>query len=332
MGRGSIPVMACTPRVTLASVTLTRFQRMWLNPSVEGSESSPTMRLWRPLLWLLPMATLVPLGFFAYQLATTDFTAYFGNVKLVTLVLLLGIPNIVVLAASVVGAVQAFKNRALVALVIVAVVCAWQLSPIVWVPGFWREHERAANLALFAVPGAVAGLLAVSGLFLLRHRNRTTALLVAVLLLVPVLSSVAGVVAYGASVVRQCPSGPELDLTFSGLEQEHFTSSCGIPSGVATLAGCTLYKASMEMFDAQSWDISFNYHEGPVTSDAFPYFAPYLIVGATTAYGGALGWRGEYAFDTGRHCSGTVDAYLFATIGGGDGRHVHVQGRFAAPS
>jgi hypothetical protein len=290
------------------------------------------MRLWRPLLWLLPMAALVPLGLFAYQLATTDFTAYFGDVKLAGLVVLVGIPNILVLVASVVGAVQAFKNRPLVALVIVAVVCAWQLSPIVWLPGFWRAHERVANLVQFAVPGAVAALLALTGLLLLRDRSRTTAVLVTVLLLLPVLSSVAGVASYEASVVRLCPSGPELDLTFSGLEQEHFTSSCGIPSGVSTLAGCTVYQASMEMFDPQSWDISFNYHEGPVTSDAFPYFAPYLIVGATTAYGGPLGWRGEYAFDTGKHCSGTADAYLFATIGGGDGRYVHVHGRFAAPS
>jgi hypothetical protein len=289
------------------------------------------MRVWRWSLWLLPLATLIPLGYFVYELATLDYSAYFAGVSAALLIVLVGVPNVVILGMSVVAALVAWRNRPLTSLVIVAAICAWQLSPIVWSPEFWRVHERAAHLLLFAVPGVVAGLVGLTGLLLLRDRKALVAGVVAGLLLLPIASSAAGLVAYRVEVARECPAGPAIDLTFSGLETAHFTTSCGKPSDITTLAGCTSYAAALEMFDWQSWDLSFQYSDAPVTADKFSFWAPYLIVGANTSYGGPYGWSGMYRFDEGKRCEGSVDADLFAGAGANGGRHVHVSGRFAAP-
>lgn len=290
------------------------------------------MKLWRAMLWLLPLSTAIPLSVFFYRLATTDFTAYFGGVALVGLVMLLGFPNLVILAGSVVGAVRAHRGRPLTAVVVCAVACAWQLSGVFWSSEFWDAHERPGYLLLFATPGAVAGLLGLQGWLLLRNVNRTVAVITVVCLLLPVASAAGATASYVDSVRRDCPPGPEVDLTFTGLENAHFTTSCGIPKGSATLAGCTSFHAAVGLQDMSgSWNLDFNNSASSVTSDQAPHSAPYLLVGAEAAYGGPFGWSGSYAFDPNSHCSGHVDARLFTSNGPASGS-VHVTGRFETPS
>ena len=289
------------------------------------------MKYWRLSLWLVPIATLIPLGVFAHDLLTNDFSAYFGNVELAGLVVVLGVPNLVILGTSVFGAVEAWKGRAPVALVVVGAVCAYQLSPLAWSGGFWDAHQRGTYLVNFAVPGAVAGLLGIWGWLLLRNSNRTAVVIAAVLLLAPVASLAAGGASYAINVARDCPPGPSVNLSVSGLENAHFASSCGIPSGVASLSGCTTYQARVGLVSLEEWSLSFVPYSRTVTSGEFPYWAPDLIVGGNTSYGGSYGWKGSYTFDSRNHCAGTVDADLFAAPGGGRGGSVHISGSFEAP-
>ncbi len=289
------------------------------------------MKYWRLSLWLVPIATLIPLGALIHDLTTTDFSAYFGNVELAGLIVLLGVPTVVVLVASVFGAVAASKGRPLVALIIVGGVCAYQLSPLAWTGAFWDAHQRGAYLLNFAVPGTVAGLLGIWGWLLMRGSSRTAVVIAAVLLLAPVASLAAGGASYAVAIARDCPPGPSVDLTVSGLENAHFASSCGIPNGVASLSGCSTDEARVGLVSVSEWSLSFVPYSRTVTSDEFPYWAPDLIVGGSTNYGGSLGWKGSYTFDSRNHCAGTVDADLFAAPGGGRGGSVHVSGSFEAP-
>lgn len=293
------------------------------------------MRYWRALLWLVPIATLIPLADFAYQVATLDFSAYFSDVKFAGLAALLGAPNLVILAASLGGAVQA-RKRPLVALIVVSAIWAWQLSPLAWTSLFWDSHTRPSYLLLTAIPGAIAGGLAVWGLLLVRRSSKAIAISSAILLLVPVVSTAGGVVNFAVMAARECPVGPAVDLSFSGLENAHFTSSCGIPTGIATLAGCHFGEADVTLMNFDEWNIEFTYSEKPVTSDGTPNHAPYLIVDGNTRYGGpsdgaSQTWKGFYAFDVGSQCSGSVNADLYPPTGPGAGS-VHVSGHFAAPA
>jgi hypothetical protein len=288
------------------------------------------MKYWRLSLWLVPIATLIPLGIFIHDLTTTNFSAYFGDVELAGLLVLVGVPSLVILGTSVVGAVAALKGRPLVSLVIVAAVCAYQLSRLAWSAAFWDAHERGPYLVSFALPGTVAGLLGIWGWLLLRNSSRTAVVIAAVLLLAPVASLAAGGASYAITIARDCPPGPSVDLSVSGLENAHFASSCGIPSGVASLSGCTTDRAAVGLVDVTEWSLSFVIYSRTVTSDEFPYWAPYLIVGGNTSYGGGSGWKGSYAFDSRNHCAGTVNADLFATPGGRGGS-VHISGSFEAP-
>ena len=154
------------------------------------------MKLWRLSLWLLPVATLIPLGDFVYGLTTIDLNAYFGEFDLVVLFILLGIPNATILVASAIGADMARTNRPVPALVIAASTSAWQLWPLAWKPEFWSSHDRGWYLLLFALPGTVAFLLGLSGLALLRNHNRKLTLGVGAILAFPVFSSAAFVVAH----------------------------------------------------------------------------------------------------------------------------------------
>jgi hypothetical protein len=288
------------------------------------------VKSWRLSLWLVPIATLIPLGIFIHDLTTTDFSAYFGNVELAGLIVLLGVPSLLILGASVVGAVAASKGRPLVALAIVAAVCAYQLSPLAWSGAFWDAHQRGPYLVSFALPGTVAGLLGIWGWLLLRNSSRTAVVIAAVLLLAPVASLAAGGASYAVTIARDCPPGPSVDLSVSGLENAHFASSCGIPSGVASLTGCTTDRATVGLVSVNEWFLSFVPYSRTVMSDEFPYWAPDLIVGGNTNYGGGFGWKGSYTFDSRNHCAGTVDAVLFATPGGRGGS-VHISGSFEAP-
>jgi hypothetical protein len=284
------------------------------------------VRYWRALLWLLPLATAIPLGIFVYQLITSDFSAYFGGVKLVGLIFVLGIPNIVILGASVTAAMIALRGNPVAALVVLAAVSAIQLTMLLWSPEFWDAHGRPEYLVAFAVPGTVAWLLGISGVVLLHDSNRLAAMIAAGLLLVPVLSSAGAVVNYG----QGCPSGPSVDLTFSGLENAHFTSSCGTPRSGSTLAQCTSNDVTLELFDWGWWSLSFHPYSRTVTSDEFPSWAPSLIVGVHTGYGGP--WTGSYTFDPSNHCAGTVDANLRVPGGSPQSGYVHVSGHFEAPA
>ena len=291
------------------------------------------MRYWRALLWMVPIATLVPLGDFAYLVATLDFSAYFSDVKFAGLLVIVGIPNLVILAASAGGAAQA-RKRPLVALIVVSAIWAWQLSPLVWSSLFWDSHSRP-YLLLMTIPATLAGSLAVWGFIMLRRASKAIAIWSAILLLVPVVSTAGGLVNFAVEAARDCPAGPPVDLTFSGLENAHFTTSCGIPTGVATLAGCHFGEADITLLNFDEWDIQFRYSDRPVTSDGTPNHAPYLIVGGNTTYGGPSDgdiqtWNGTYAFDPGSECSGSVNANLYPPAGPRAGS-VHVSGHFEAP-
>jgi hypothetical protein len=285
------------------------------------------LKYWRALLWLLPLATAIPLGVFAYKLATTDFYSYSGGKELAGLVEQLGVPYTVILVAAAVGAMLASKGRPLVALVIAASVCAWQLSAFAWTWQFWDPHVRPEYLAVFAVPGAVSGVIGISGLVLLRRSNWAVLLLVAVLLVTPILSSAGGVMSYRAAAAKNCPPGPSVDLTFSGLENAHFSTSCGIPDAVPPLAKCTTYVlVTVQLFDSTSWNLGFHPYSRTVTSGEFPEWGPSLSVGSWADYGGPSHWKGSYTFDPDGRCAGTVDAYLFSAASA-EGS-VHVTGRF----
>ena len=292
------------------------------------------MRYWRALLWIVPISTLIPLADFAYLVATLNFSAYFSDVKFAGLLVLVGIPNLVILAASVGGAVQA-RKRPLVALIAVSAIWAWQLSPLAWSGLLWDSHTRP-YLLLTTIPGTIAGGLAVSGLVMLRRTSKAIAISAAILLLVPVVSTGGGLVNFAVVAARDCPAGPPVDLTFSGLENAHFTTSCGIPTGVSTLAGCHFGEADITLpLNFAEWDLQFRYSDTVVTSGGTPNYGPYLIVGGNTTYGGTSGgisptWNGTYAFDAGSECSGSVKADLYPPTGPGAGS-VHVSGHFAAP-
>jgi hypothetical protein len=117
------------------------------------------VRYWRALLWLLPLATAIPLGIFVYQLITSDFSAYFGSVKLVGLIFLLGIPNVVILGASVTAAMITLRGNLVAALVILAVVSAIQLTMLMWSMSVGQlDGERAPGTA----PGLHANRAAVA--------------------------------------------------------------------------------------------------------------------------------------------------------------------------
>lgn len=292
------------------------------------------MKFWRALTWLVPIATLIPLAAFAYRVATLDFSAYFSDVAFAGLLVVVGIPNLVILAASTAAALQAGR-RPMLALIAVSAIWAWQLSSLVWSSQFWDSHERAYYLLLTAIPGTVAGGLAIWGLLILRRSNRAVAITSSILLLLPVVSTAGGLVNFAVVAARDCPAGPAVDLTFTGLENAHFTTSCGIPTDAATLAGCNLGTATVSLFSFDEWDLQFLYSATPVTSDAMPRLAPYLMVGGNTTYGGpsagtAPTWKGSYAFDAGSQCSGTVSADLYPSTGR-DAGSVHVSGHFAAP-
>lgn len=291
------------------------------------------MRYWRAVFWMLPASTAVPLAVAAYQLLTTNFSAYFGDFELAVLLLLVALPNLVILVASVAGAVLSMRNRPLPALVISAAIAAWGLTTIAWTGSFWDSHSRPSHLLLFAVPGSVALVLGVWGWLLLRASNQTVAVISGIFLVIPVIGAAGGTIAYAVEAARDCPPGPAVDLTFSGLENAHFTTSCGIPQGgVAALAGCTELKADVGLFNGNSWNIELVFRSQPVTAEALPYLAPYLIVGSNTSYGrGPAGWIGSYSFDPGSHCAGTVDAEMYPTGRGPEAGYVHVVGHFAAP-
>jgi hypothetical protein len=289
------------------------------------------VRYWRASLWLLPLATAVPLGVLVYEVVTNNVSSYDAARRRTELFLQLGVPNLVLLAAAVAGAILGWKGRKLIALLIVGAVCAWQISPLVWSWEFWDPHVRPEYLAVFAVPGAIAGLLGLWGLVQLRNSNLIVALVVGLLLVTPVLSSAYGVVQYRARAAADCPPGPPVDLTFSGLENAHFTSACGIPGVPPASTACTSYSiVGLQLFDWTSWTLAFRPYGRTVTSGEFPQWAPMLTVGSTTEYGGTNGWRGSYTFDPGIGCKGSVDADLFATAGDAQ-QSVHVSGRFETP-
>ena len=281
------------------------------------------MRLWRVLVWLVPVAALVPLTDAAYRIATFDPSVYFAGVSLVATILLVAIPNGVIFVAAVVGAVLAPRHpRA--PMVIAAGSAVYQLTLLPWQPAFWDWHERATLFVYTALPGTIAAVVAVSGIILFARSSRVAAVITAALLLLPAFSGAAATAARVHAKNVYCPSGPAIDLTFSGAENAHFTTSCGIPAGISTLAGCTDYHVALEMWDWISWDLEF-----PAAYAKRANNGPYLIVGGNTGYG-MDHWSGDYSFDPGNGCAGTIDADLYSGSGPNAAR-VHVSGRFQAP-
>jgi hypothetical protein len=301
---------------------------------VARAQTLSGMKPWCWALWLLPVAALIPLGLFLYSLVTADWSVYFGEVQLVGTIFLLGVPASIVLAASVVGAVFGWRRQPLVPLLTAAIVWASQLTLVPLSPDFYFPRDRV--LSPLILPGIVAGVLALWGLLLLRHSNRGVVVIVIVLLLTPILSFAWSLARYSASA-DACPPGPAIDITFTGIENAHFTKSCGTAGRVSTQQGCSDFFVIIEMFDGDYWYLTFDRPGVSATSDQSPKSGPTLNVGSHTTYGGGLGWNGSYSFDAGNRCAGTIDADLSSAITGprgtyvGPGKPVHVSGHFDAP-
>lgn len=294
------------------------------------------MRYWRRLLWLLPASIAVPLGLFVYSLLYFDSSAYFAGVQLVGAIGLIVLPNLLFLGLAVFGAFAAQRQYRLPAFAVLVVVYILALSPLFWSPEFWSPRQRPGFLLLYAVPGTVAGLLAVGGIGLLRTNGRLFLGAAIALLLVPVFSFVVALADHETGVQRACPPGLPLSLSFKGAETAEFTNSCGVPSNGTYLQGCTSNGVTVVLYDGDWWYLTFNRPAAFVTSGNWPGESPRLTVGAVS-YGGYPGWKGSYSFDPGDTCSGTVDADLFgerSDLRGtflGPGPPVHVSGHFTAP-
>jgi hypothetical protein len=281
------------------------------------------MRLWRAIVWLVPVSALIPLTDAAHRLATFDPSAYFAGVTLVATILLIVIPNGIIFVVGVVGAWLA-RTHPRTPMVIAAASAVYELTLLPWQPEFWDWHFRAEVIVYTALPGVLAAAIAISGIVLFARSSHVAPVVAAALLLVPAFSGTGAMVQRVEAKASYCPPGPDIDLTFTGAENAHFATACGIPSGVTTLAGCTDTHVGVEMWDWISWDLFF-----PAANIKRADNGPYLIVGGNTSYGMA-DWSGDYSFDPGNECAGTVDADLYSGSGS-DRAHVHVQGRFQAP-
>jgi len=288
------------------------------------------MKVWRLALWLIPLAALYPLGYAVHYVATIDPNQYFAGVDIAVIYIFLIVPNAAIFAFSAAGALLARRGHPRVALLIAAAIAACQLASTAvlgWT--LWDYGSQVGALVLYGAAGAVAWLVSLWGLHILRPAPVVFTVLVIGLLAVPLVGAGGAVGARYAAVTLECPGGPEVDLTFSGLESAHFTSTCAKPDSHA-LVGCTNWDVKL-MFtkDLQYWNLAIYWYDGPVTStQSRP--APELRIGEGHGYGGSYGWAGQYTFDPGRHCSGTIDALLYAMKDDPSAGGVRVVGRFLA--
>jgi hypothetical protein len=288
---------------------------------------------WRILVCLVPISFLpaiVAVASGVFQLAPQA-----GD----SLIQLSIAANLLVIAAllvslwfSAAAGVSVIRGRPVSALVTLGVVAAvWLLA------GLWPGHLRILYFQLLALPGAVAFVVALLGLpHVLRLADRRMAVTVLILLALPPLTFGAIRADLAVYYARDCPAGPEIDLTVSGLESAHFNRACDLPLSGTELTGCRNGTATVGLL---TWDgpwflIFYSVVRGTVTSDKTPYLAPYLLVSGNLSYGGPIGWRGSYTVDG--VCRGHIDADLFGALAAGQtyagsGPPVHLQGTWDTP-
>jgi hypothetical protein len=148
------------------------------------------MVAWRSAAWLLPISYLIPVAILGFLLTNP-------NVFVIAIAAILG-DLLLLLVVAIAAVILAQKGRYGPALVLVASICALELSPLFGphafnpLSDFVRPLSIAAddtNLAVIVgIPGGVAAALALGGLPLLRHTSRLTAGAVVVLLVIPALS------------------------------------------------------------------------------------------------------------------------------------------------
>jgi len=287
------------------------------------------MRYWRWALWLIPLAALYPLGYGVHYVATIDPNQHFAGVDIFAMYILLIVPNAAFFAFSAAGALLARRGHARVALVIAAAIAACVLASAATLGSSLWDYDRSLEaLLLYGAAGAAAWPVSLWGFYLIRPTPAVLAILLVCLLAVPVVGAGGAVATRYAGMGRACPPGPEVDLTFTGMESAHFASTCG-KSDPHALAGCTNWDVTLQFTkNLRYWLFSIVWREGTVTSGPSYAPAPELSIG-DRFYGRDYGWTGQYTFDPGRHCSGTIDATLYS--GNRSAGGVHVVGRFLAP-
>lgn len=296
-------------------------------------------QIWNWLVWLVPLSFMVPIALGVWSITSAnwsnlDFMSGFAVVFLAGTV-----AQMVVLFAISIGATAlAMTGRTNVAQLTLAALGAVVLSS-----SFWPGLYAAPYSLLLALPGAVAVLIALAGLLLQWRRvHWLLSLAVVALLLVPVVSFAASRQSAANYFANDCPPGPAVDLTFSGLESGHYTRSCGLPLSGRELTGCTNGSVTVGLLAGNNltgntvWHLTLPAHGQTRVSSDENRAAPSLLVGQNKSYGGSYGWRGYYVFDSA--CSGNIDADLASIVTDrtgrtylGPGPPVHVRGHFAAP-
>jgi hypothetical protein len=290
---------------------------------------------WRLLVWLVPISFIAPLSALIWLIVQAVPTAGSPWVQISIIFTVSTIGGLLpLLAASVVAGVFAMKGRQDVAMLLLCGVSA-VLLPVAFWPGAWQPPFTW----LMALPAGIAFVLALLWLYQIRHGNRGVAIAAVILLAVPVVSF-GGVRAYMAVwLAQQCPAGPAVDLTVTGMESAHFSQACGLPLKYPELTGCRSSTATVGLPTGDTfWFLEIQASgPGTVTSEKYPNAAPSLSVGTNKSYGGPWGWRGNYVVDA--PCRGSIDADLYSATSDpttheyrGPGPPVHVKGHWETPS